>query len=168
MSCRSGDCNIHLRIEDAGRRLNNAGQTGVGLNLVDTALVVLDDGEEVEEDILGLHVQGEGEGQLSSLAGGNVKVVAHGRQVTEDTGGGGRILREGLGSRQQATDEGNVDGGLFLVRDLDNGLGLMAIDELDAKGRVREMGSDVKLQLGQFSGGRGGGILGLAEKDVRS
>lgn len=154
-------CNIHLRVKDAGRRLNNAGQTTVRLNLEDLVLLVGDDGQEVEDDILGLHIQHEGVRQGASLAGANVDVVAHSGQVAQDTGRRGRILGERLCGRQHTTDKDHVDGALLVVCNFNNGPGGVAIDELDAKGRVGERGGDINLQIRGRSGRRSLRILGL-------
>lgn len=81
-----GACNVHLRVEDAGGGLDNAGQTAVSLDLEDLTLGVGKDSEEFDNDILGLHVQDKREGQGLSLAGGDLDIVADGRQVAEDTG----------------------------------------------------------------------------------
>lgn len=152
---------LHLGVEDAGRRLHNAGQTAVRLDLEDLVLLVGDDGQEVEDDVLRLHVQYEGEGQGAGLAGANVDIVAHGGQVAQDAGGGGRILREGLCRGQHTANEDDVDGALLVVRDFDDGTGGVAIDELDTEGRVGESRGDVNLEVGGVSGGGSLRVLGL-------
>lgn len=165
LNCRSEvfSLNVHLRVKDAGRRLHNAGQTAVRLNLEDLVLLVGDDGQEVEDDVLRLHIQHEGVGQGASLAGANVDIVAHGRQVAQNTGGGGCILGERLCRCQHTTDEDHINGALLVVRDFDNGAGRVAIDELDAEVRVGESRGDVNLQLRSLSSGRSLRILGLME-----
>lgn len=165
LNCRSEvfSLNVHLRVKDAGRRLHNAGQTAVRLNLEDLVLLVGDDGQEVEDNVLRLHIQHEGVGQSASLAGTNVDIVAHGRQVAQNTGGGRRILGERLCRCQHTTNEDHVDGALLVVRDFDHGAGRVTIDELDAEVRVGESRGDVNLQLRGLSGGRSLRILGLVD-----
>lgn len=126
--------NLHLGVKDAGRGLNDASQTTVGLNLEDLVLLIADDGHQANGDILRLHVQYEGVRQSPGLSRSNVYVVAHGRQVTQDTSGWGRILRERLGSRQRSTNKDNVDWALLIVYNLNDCPGGVAIDNLDAKG----------------------------------
>lgn len=146
--------NVHLGVKDAGRRLDDAGEAVVGLNLEDLALGVGEDGEEVDEDILGLHVDHEGEGQGLGLAGGDFDIVADGRQVAEDAGAQGRVLGQRLGGGQHAADEGQLDGALLVVLHLDDRPRWVAVDELDAQARVREVRGDIDLQVR----GRGAGV----------
>ena len=66
-----------------------------------------------------------------------------------------------LGGAEGSAHEGDVDGAIFLVLDVDEGLGDLAVYELDAKDvGFGEGGRDVGLELG-LDGGCGGGVTGL-------
>lgn len=158
-----GDWYIHLRVEDAGGGLDNAGNATVGIDLEDLTLGVGKDSEEVDDDILGLHVQHEGEGQRLSLSGGNLHIVADSGQVAEDTSSCGRILRQWLGSGQRSTNKGKLDRSILKVLHLNDRPRGVAIDELNTEARVGEVRGDIDLQVGGLGGvvGVGLGILWL-------
>jgi len=124
---------LHLGVEDAGRSLHNRSRAAVGLNLEDLALVVGDDGREVEDDILGGHVQGKGIRHNVLLAGGDLDAIAKPRQVADDGDRLGGALGQRLGGLEVSADKGNVDRAFLLVGDLDQGLGGATVDELDTK-----------------------------------
>ena len=141
---------LHLRVEEAGGRLDDARGAAVGLDLED--LVgggVGDDGDQLDDDVLGHHVEDELEGQLVLLAGGDGDVVAHGRQVAQDGGGGGGVVGQRRGGLELAADEGDFNWGVLVVGDLDQGLGDAAVDDLDAEDvGVGEGRLDVGLEVG--------------------
>lgn len=68
---------VHLRVENAGRSFDDAGQTIVRLDLEDLVLLISKDSQNVDNDILRLHVLNEGVGQGTGLARLDVDVVAH-------------------------------------------------------------------------------------------
>jgi hypothetical protein len=151
---------LHLRVEEAGRRLDDAGGATVGLDLEDGALRPADDGEQLEDDVLGVHVEDEVEGQGLLLAGLDLGLVVDGRQVAQDAGAGGRAFGQRLGGEQTASHPRYRQRAIFLVGDLNQRLGRPAIDELDAEDvRVGEGGGDVRLQLRLVLGGELGRIL---------
>ena len=164
-----GVCDIHLRVKDAGGRLDNAGQTAVSLDLEDLTLGIGKDSEQVDDDILGLHVQDKGERQRLGLSGGDLDIVADGRQVAKDTGAPRRIFRQGLGSGQHSTNEGKLDWSLLEVLHLDNCLCWVAVDKLDTKARIGEVCGDIDLQVGGLRTGVRSGlrILWLLSRNVR-
>jgi len=149
-----------LRVEEAGGRLDDARRTAVSLDLEDlVGSRVADDGDQLDDDVLGHHVEDELEGQLVLLAGGDRDVVPDGSQVAEDGGGCGGVLGQRLGGLEHATDEGDVNWRLLVVGDLDQGLGDTAIDNLDAEDvGIREGRLDVGLELGLLDGHRGDGL----------
>jgi hypothetical protein len=119
---------LHLRVEEAGRSLNNrysAVESRVG---VQHSKVVLEDGGQVEGQILRVHVGSEAVGGSLLLAGRDQQVVL----------GDGQVV-DGLGVHEGATDEAKVNGSSLVVGDGQNRVGCVAIDELDTKDfRVRE------------------------------
>lgn len=126
----------------------------MGLELVDLAAgLVGDDGRELDDDVLGHHVENELEGQLLLLAGGDLDAVPDGRQIADNGGPDGGILGEGLGRPQAATDKGDVDGRIFVVRDLDERLGDAAVDDLHTE--------DVGIRPGRLDDGLELGMLDL-------
>jgi hypothetical protein len=156
---------VHLGVEDARGWLDDAGQTVVSLNLENLALGVRDDGQEVDNNILGLHVQDERERQRLLLASGNLNVVLDGGQVAKNTSHRGRILRQWLCGRQRPAHKSELDWLVLVVRYLDDRLGGVAIDKLDTKAGVGEVRGDIDLQVGDLGSGVGRGlrILGLQE-----
>lgn len=156
--------NIHLGVEEAGGGLNNGSGSVVDLDLVDVALGVGDNSNKTEENILRLHVEGKGKGELLLLAGGNLKVVLDGRQVADDGLVGGLLGGELLGSGEGAADKGDLDGAIVAVVDLDDGLCGTTVDELDTKDvGLGEAGADIGLELGDI-GRRGVGIRSVLKK----
>lgn len=139
--------NVHLGVKNAGRRLDNAGQAAVSFDLEGAVLLVTNNGDEVENNILRLHVESERERQGAGLAGSNIDIIAQGRQVAEDAGRGGSILGQWLRGREHAADKDEIDGTLLMVGDLDDRPGRVAVHELDAKVRVGEGRLDVDVQL---------------------
>lgn len=120
----------------------------MSLDLEDVTLGVGKDGEQVDNDILRLHVQDEGEGQGLGLAGGDLDVVADGGQVAEDTGPLGGIFGQRLGGGQHSTNEGKLDRLILKVLHLDDRPCRVAVDELDTETRVGEVRGNIDLQVG--------------------
>ncbi len=155
---KKGKESLHLRVEDAGRGLDDAGEAAVDLHLEDLTLAVADDSEELDDDVLGVHVQDKVERERLGLAGGDADVVLDGGQVADDSGGGRSILGQRLGGLETASDECDLNWAILLVLDLDESSCRAAVDELDAKDvGVREDSLDLGLQ---FNRGRSSGSLG--------
>lgn len=156
-------CNVHLGVEDAGGGLNDAGQAAVSLNLEELTLGVRHEGDEIDNNILRLHIQDERERQRLGLAGGDLGIVLDSGQVAKDSSHRIRILRQRLCGRQRSSDEAKPDWLILVVCDLDDRLSGMSVDELDTKARVGEVRGDINLQVGNLrsSVGRGLRILRL-------
>lgn len=150
-------CNdVHLRVKDAGRGLNNADGLVGGLDLEDLVRAVGDDGHDVEADVLGVHVEGERVRQGLLLAGGDGGLVLDGAEVAQDAGGRVRVGGELLQRVQGAAQEHDLDGLGLVVGDVHHGLGRAAVDELHAEDvGLGEGGGDIGLQLDR---GRATGI----------
>ena len=90
--------------------------------------VVLEDGGQVEGQVLGVHVGSEAVGGSLLLAGRDQEVVLGDGQVAD-----------GLGADEGATDEAKVNGGSLMVGDGQDSVGRVVVDELDTEDlRVRE------------------------------
>jgi len=115
---------------------------------VDLAGGALEHGGKVQAKILRVHLSREGVGEGLVLAGGNGDAIALGGQVAQD----GRSLRRAGhidGSGERATDDQDGDGLGFLVVDVEDGTGGVAVDELDAEDLcLRESGLDVDVDVG--------------------
>lgn len=148
---------LHLRVEDAGRGLDDARGSAVGLDLEDLAGTgVGDDGDQLNDDILGHHVENELEGELVLGAGRDGDVVPDGRQVAEDRGGLGRVGGQRLCSPERTANKGDVDWRLLVVSDLNQRLGDPAVDDLDAEDvGIGESRLDVGLEVGLLDRHRG-------------
>lgn len=161
-----GRLNIHLGVEEAGRGLDNGGSLVISLELVDSTLGVGDDSNDLEEDILGLHILGESKGQLLLGASRNLEAVLDGRQVAHDALVSRSIGSAGLGGDERAANHGDGDGLRLMVGDLDEGLGRSAVDELHTKdvsvGEGR-LGIGGELRLGD---GRGTSVLLMQDSEV--
>ena len=121
---------IHLRVEEASRRLDNRGSRVVSLDLVDAALVIGDDGDNLEKNVLGLHVLGKGEGEVLLGTSLNLDIVLHRRQVARNALIRRRVSSAGLCGHERTADKSNRDSMSFVVGDFDNGLGRASVDEL--------------------------------------
>lgn len=158
--------NIHLGVEEAGRRLDDGGSLVISLELVDSTLGVGDDSNYLEKNILGLHILGESKGQLLLGTSRNLEAVLHGRQVAHDALVSRGIGSAGLGGDERAANHGDGDGLRLMVGDLDEGLGRSAVDELHAEdvsvGEGR-LGIGGELRLGD---GRGTSVLFVEDSEV--
>lgn len=115
-------------------------ETGVGLG---------DDRGKVEGNILRVHVQNKLEGNLVLPAGGDRGINLDGGQVAEDRGILRCALWHGLSGSKGAADENNINWGLLMVGDLNQGLGDAAVDKLDAEDvGFGENSLDIGLEVG--------------------
>lgn len=107
---------------------------------MDHASVVLEDGGQVEGQVLGVHLGSEAVGGSLLLASRDQKVVLAEGQVADS-----------LGADEGTTNEAKVDRGSLMVGDGQNGVGRVAIDKLHAEDfRVREGNRDGDVQLGSL------------------
>lgn len=137
-----------MRVEPAHGSLNDADGFVVDLAGVDLAGGALEHGGEVQAQVLRVHLGCEGVGESLVLAGGDGDAIALGGQVAQD---GGDLRRAGNidGSGERASDDQDLDGFGFLVVDVEDGAGGVAVDELDAEDFcVREGGLDVDVDVG--------------------
>jgi hypothetical protein len=134
--------NLHLRVEPANRRLNNAHRLVVDLARVDLAGGALQHGGEVQAQVLRVHFGRERVGEGLLLAGGDADAVLLRGEVLEDLG------LVGLGG-ERAADDQDLDGLGLLVVDIEDGAGRVAVDELHAEDLcLREGGGDVDVEVG--------------------
>lgn len=146
---------IHLGIEDAGGSLNNADGLVVGRDGVESILAV-EDRDQLEAHVLGVHLGAEAVVDSLRLAGGDLNRVALGSQVAQHLGLVAAI------EDQRPANNGHADGLGLLVGDVEHSLGSMAVDELDTEDLgLREFGLDRDLQVGRLglSGSLGGSFV---------
>lgn len=149
----------HLGVKEAHGSLDDGGQVVKGRDLEDVALGAGDDSGELDADVLGLHVEGEGVGEALALAGGDLDVVLDGGEVVDDALVGGGVLGEVLGGDEGAGNEGDLQGPVLAVVDLDEGVGRAAVDQLDTE----DVGlGEGRGDLGVEHGGVSGGGTGLS------
>lgn len=138
----------HLRVKYVGGRLDNAGHAIVSLDLEELALFIRNDSKELQANVLRHHVENEVERQGVRGTGRDRDVVTDRGQVAQDGGPARRLCGQWLRGHKHATNEGDVDGAIFVVGDLDQGLGRPAVDQLDAKDvRLGEGGLDYGFEL---------------------
>jgi hypothetical protein len=85
-----------LGIEDASGSLNNADSLVGNLDLIDVASLRANDSAQSETEVLGVHVQNEGERQRLSLASGDDGIVSDSAQVADNASRRVGILRKTL------------------------------------------------------------------------
>lgn len=137
---QAAQSDLHLRVEEAHRSLNNrdsAIESRVG---VQHAHVVLENGGQVEGQVLGVYLGSEAVGCSLLLASRDQKVVLAEGQVADS-----------LGADEGTTNEAKVNGGSLMVGDGQDSVGRVAIDELDTEDlRVGEGNRDGDVQLGSL------------------
>lgn len=124
---KEGD--VHLRVEEAGRGLNNSSDGVIGRDRVQVALGVGNDSHETQTHILGMQILGKGIADALGLAGLNCSVVLHIGQVAHNGLVGGSSLGQDFGVGEGTSDKGNVDGCSLLVGYLNQRAGSVAVDQ---------------------------------------
>lgn len=134
---------IHLRVEEASGRLDDADSLVVDRDSVEGVLAVLQHSNELQAEVLGVEFGGEGVGNRLLGAGWDLKRITLGGEVANNLALASRLLD------QRATDNGDANGSGFIVGDGEAGLGGMAVDELDAEDlRLREGDGDGDVEVG--------------------
>lgn len=135
---------------------------------MDGTLGVGDDSDELNKDILGVHVDGEGVGKLLLLASLNLEVVGDRGEVADNLLVSRGVLGELLGGGEDTSDESDIDGLAVVVGDLDDGLDGATVDELHAEDvGLGKGGGDIGEERGGSDGGGSGSvILGDSAEDV--
>jgi hypothetical protein len=134
---------VHLGVEDAGRRLNDGDSLVVYRHGEESALVVLENGDEVQAHILGVHIGTEAIRDSLLCTGGDLNVELLCSQVAQNLCIGGGILH------QRTTNDGNTDGLWLVVGDGEDSLGGMSVDELHAEDLgLWERGGDLDIVVG--------------------
>lgn len=151
---------VHLGVEEASGSLNDGGSGVGGLDLVDGTLGVGDDSDELNKDILGVHVDGEGVGKLLLLASLNLEVVGDRGEVADNLLVSRGVLGELLGGGEDTSDESDIDGLAVVVGDLDDGLDGATVDELHAEDvGLGKGGGDIGEERGGSDGGGSGSVI---------
>lgn len=117
----AGSC-IHLRVKDAGGRLDNGDGLVVRGDSEGIGLLVLDHSDELQADVLGVHLGREAVRQRLLLTAGDFQPVALAGEVAQDLRLLARIFDQGT------TDDLDGDGLGFLVGDGQASLGRVAVD----------------------------------------
>lgn len=126
----------------------------------------------MQANILRLHVEDEGVGQGLLLAGGNGGLVLDGGQVAQDGGVGRGVRARLLGRHELAAQEGDLDGAVLIVGDIDDSLGWAAVDQFHAEDvGLGESSNDLGIQPQFRSVGNGlivgdGGLEGGEERHI--
>lgn len=123
---RQGD--VHLRVEEAGVLINQRHSAIEGLHGVEGA-VLADDSCQVKTELLRMHVGLEAVWEGLLFAGGDLDRKLLGGQVAHDA----RALRVEVGSPETASNKLDGDGLGLLIAEGNQGVGGLAVDELDAE-----------------------------------
>lgn len=144
---------VHLGIKEADGSLDDGGQIVVGLGLEDVALGVGDNGLKTHADILGLHIEGEGVEDALGLACRDDDVLLDHSEVAQNEIVERCILGSLLGREKGTGDEGDLDGAVVVVGELDQRRRRAAVDELNAKDvGIGERGGHIGIEDGGISG----------------
>jgi hypothetical protein len=118
---------LHLRVEDAVGPLDNSNSLVVGGDSEDGVLGVPQDSDELETEVLGVHLGGEGVGYSLLCTSRDLDRVLLRSKVAQDLELAIDLLE------QRATDDVHANGLRLIVGDGQAGLSGMAVDELDAE-----------------------------------
>jgi hypothetical protein len=138
----------HLGVKDAGSSLDNADSLIISLNLVHIARLARDHGNQVQTKILRVEIGGERVREGLLLASRDLDIVTSSRNVA-DNGSAGMYARcQWLQRGQRASDQSYLDGFRLIVREIQDSLCCVPIDELDAE----------DLSIGEGCGDRDGKV----------
>lgn len=118
---------LHLRVEDAVGPLDNSNSLVVGGDSEDSVLGVPQDSDELETEVLRVHLGGEGVGHSLLCTSRDLDRVLLRSKVAQDLELAIDLLE------QRATDNVHANGLRLVVGDGQAGLSGMAVNELDAK-----------------------------------
>jgi hypothetical protein len=134
-----------LGVKEASSRLHDSHSLVVDRHVVEAVFVVLQHGHELQTQILGVHVGGEGVGNGLLCTSRDLDRVLLRGEIADDT----RL--SSLLQRQRTANNGHAYGGGFTVGDGQAGFGGMAVDKLDAEDfRLREGDRDLDVQVGRL------------------
>jgi hypothetical protein len=119
-------------------------------HLEDLALLVADHCQQIDLNVLWVHVEREAEWQRVLGSGVDLDIVANCRQVTNDGGTWWRALGQLLVCGEGAPYEDDLNWSILLVRNLDERLGRPSIDQLHAEVAVRKGRLDIDLNVDNF------------------
>ena len=121
------------------------------LNLENLTSLVGDNSEEVDDGVLGHHVEDEVERDRVLFTCGNRGVVAGRREVPQDSSRLGSVLGKGLRGLEHSADERHMDWPVLMVGDINQSLGDAAIHKLDTEDvGIGKGGLDIDLKLGRI------------------
>ena len=136
---------IHLRVEEAGRCLNNADSLVVDRNGDEVILAILQHSHELKTTVLRVHFCREAVRNCLVGASRNLDRVALAGEVAKDLGLSCNFLD------QRATDNGDADRSGLIVDHGQTRLRGLAVDELDAKDlRLGEGHGDGDIEVGSL------------------
>ena len=128
-----GWVDVHLRIKEASRSLNNANSLIESLYLINRTSLTSHNRNDVESQILGVEIGCEAEWQCLLLASRNLNVISRMSQVADNGGGRVSARRQWLESGQCASDDCDVDGLGLIVREIEQCLCRVPIYKLHTK-----------------------------------
>jgi hypothetical protein len=118
---------VHLRVEEAGGRLDNADSLVVDRDSDEVVLAILQHSYELKAKVLGVHLLGEAVGDRLIGASRDLDGVALASEVAKNLRFSLDLLYQG------AADNGDADGRWLIVDHGQTRLGGLAVDELDAE-----------------------------------
>ncbi len=122
-----------MGVKDTSSSLDNAHSLVVSLDLVDIARLARDDGNQVQTEILRMEIGGERVRKSLLLASRDLNIVTSSGDIADNGSTGVYARCQWLQRGQRAPDESYLDGFSLIVREIQNGLCRVPIDELDAE-----------------------------------
>jgi hypothetical protein len=133
---------VHLRVEKAGSRLDNADRLVVNGHSNLDVLAVLQHGHKLQAQVTRVQVRGEGVGHRLLRTSRDLDCVLLRSQIADDA----RLSSDLL--EQRSANTGDENGRRLVVVDGEAGFGGMTVDELDAEDlRLRERDGDLDVDV---------------------
>ena len=122
-----------MGVKDAGSSLDNADGLVVGLYLVYVACLAREDGNQVQTEILGMEIRGERIGEGLLLASRNLDIITSSCDIADNGSAGMKTRCNWLQSGQRAPNQSYLDRFRLIVREAQDCLCRVPIDELDTE-----------------------------------
>lgn len=122
---------VHLGVKDAGSSLDNTDSLIVCLDLVHVARLAGDHGNQIQTEILGVEICGEGVGKCLLLASRDLDIIAGGSDIADNGSAGMNARCQWLQRGQRAPNQSYLDGFRLVVCEVQHSLCRVPIDQLD-------------------------------------
>jgi hypothetical protein len=140
---------VHLRIKEASRSLNDTNSLIESLNLINRARLTSHHRNDIESQILGVEISGEAERQRLLLPSRNLNIVSCVGEIADNGSRGMTPSSQWLESGQCASNDGDIDRLGLVVGEIEEGLCRVPIYKLASEDfRLWEGGRDRDGKIG--------------------